>query len=185
MKKVLIAYGTRYGITEEIAKEIANELETNDLISSLFNLNNKKQIDFPKIDDYDGILAGTGIKVGQWKKEVKKFLKANITVLNNNSKIFGLFISCGTLINKDLIPRAREEFIELKIKKYNINPNISDVFGSYFDLTKNSNHGLLVRKLIKTLSKRDYKVPLEDKIYEFRDWDRIRAFAKEFANLLK
>ena len=56
MKKVLIVYGTRYGITEEIAHKVAEEIEANELEPSLFKLNNVKQKDFPKINDYDGIL---------------------------------------------------------------------------------------------------------------------------------
>jgi len=46
-KKVLVAYGSRYGCTEEVSQEIAKVLEKSGLSVSLFNLESSNRL--PKL----------------------------------------------------------------------------------------------------------------------------------------
>jgi len=76
-KKILIVYGTRYGSTEEISQEIAKTLGKKGLEAELFNLGTDKPKNWPKLDDYDGVIFGTSLKINSWKKQVKTFLEKN------------------------------------------------------------------------------------------------------------
>ncbi|NMC58378.1 MAG: hypothetical protein GYA51_03180 [Candidatus Methanofastidiosa archaeon] len=86
-KNVLIVYGSRYGCTEEVSKEIGKILEKEGLSVSLVNLESSKNA--PKIEEYDAFLVGSGIKIGKWTKETDNFLKKNKELLK--TKILGLY----------------------------------------------------------------------------------------------
>ena len=75
MSKVLILYGTRYGTTKEISEEIEKVIQDNGIKTESFNLNEVKLKEIPPLDHYDGIIIGTGIKMGMWTKTVKNFVQ--------------------------------------------------------------------------------------------------------------
>ena len=60
--RVLIAYGSRYGSTEEIANKISEYLEEMNVESTVINLKKIKQ---PKLTEYDGVIVGSGIKISK------------------------------------------------------------------------------------------------------------------------
>ena len=64
-KRVLIAYGTRSGATEEIAQEIAKTLNQKGLKVQLLNLGNIKAKHWQNADDFEGILIGTSIRINK------------------------------------------------------------------------------------------------------------------------
>ena len=74
-KKVLIAYGSRYGSTAKIARTMAQTLENEGLEPQLLDLNQTNQKQWPSLASYDGLLVGSGIKIGRWTGEATKFLK--------------------------------------------------------------------------------------------------------------
>lgn len=190
MKKVLILYGSKYGTTEDIAKEIAKELKSNNINPNLLKLNKKDPDKFPKIEEYNGILVGSGIYMNNWIKSMRKFFELKNTELNNDMIKFGLFISCGAGCAEEIYEFARETYINAVIKKYDLKPDIYEIFGSYFDLTKDSKFGYIYRKLLlyemrKTIEKFNVQMTLEDnKVYDYRNWDKIRNFAKLFAKIV-
>jgi menaquinone-dependent protoporphyrinogen oxidase len=70
--RVLVAYGTKYGATKEIAERIGEVLRGAGL-----------QVDVQPaeragdVDGYGAVVLGSAVYIGQWRKEVVKFLKAN------------------------------------------------------------------------------------------------------------
>lgn len=94
-KNVLIAYGTRFGSTEEISREIAKILESKRLVTQLLDLKSTKEKDWVSLESFDGVLVGSGIKIGKWMKEPKKFLKNHREEFKKRKKILGLFVSSG------------------------------------------------------------------------------------------
>ena len=77
--KVLIAYGSRYGSTEEIASKLASLLRENEIETTLLNLKKERT---PNLNDYDGIIVGSSVKITKWMKEPQRFLKQNRETLN-------------------------------------------------------------------------------------------------------
>ena len=94
-KVVLIAYGTRFGSTEEVATEIAETLEKKGLTTHLLNLKKIKEKDWPSIQSFKGIIVGSSIKMGRWMKEPEDFLKKHVDVLNQSNIVLGIFVSSG------------------------------------------------------------------------------------------
>ncbi|MFQ5980144.1 MAG: flavodoxin domain-containing protein [Candidatus Heimdallarchaeota archaeon] len=73
--KVLITYGSRYGCTKEISHELAKLLEEEGSQTQQLDLRTAREDKWPSIAEYNGVVIGTGIRVGYWTKETKKFLK--------------------------------------------------------------------------------------------------------------
>ena len=75
MSKILILYGTRYGATKEISDEIEKVIQEKGIATESYNLKEVNLKNIPPLDQYDGIIIGTGIKMGMWTKSVKSFIQ--------------------------------------------------------------------------------------------------------------
>ncbi|GAG96000.1 unnamed protein product, partial [marine sediment metagenome] len=135
--KVLIAYGTRYGSTEEIAKKIEKTIQHKGLESELVNLGITKSKNWPQLDGFDGIIVGTSLKVNSWKKQVKTFLDKHKNEINN--KKFGMF-TCGAWAIAEPL-EANEDIAGRLAKNFELTADIYYAFGGVLDLSEDSNVG--------------------------------------------
>lgn len=187
-KNVLIVYGSRYGCTEEVSKEIGKILEKEGLSVSLVNLESSKNAS--KIEEYDAFLVGSGIKIGKWTKETDNFLKKNKELLK--TKILGLY-TCSGLAMEDA-DKAKKTYMEDKMEKLGVHAQLFDAFPgksilSDFDLS-NSKISFIERKIIEKAAKAQEKdnkpIKIDDKWKnDSRGWEEIRSFASKFATLVK
>lgn len=184
MNKVLLLFGTRYGTTKEISQKLQEILENNEISTLLINLNDNI-VQIPSIQDFDGIIIGTGIRITKWSKNVIKFIENNLDNLKNYKNKFGLFISCGTASNKNSIKKAIDQFITPKLKKYELNPDIYDAFGGIFDLRDSTNLSWIGQKILKIVLKKQEGIRNpEKKIYNFINWNQIHEFGEKFVKII-
>ncbi len=181
---ILIAYASRYGSTAEISEKISETLENEGFSTTLIDLKKKSSKKNMNIQDYDGILIGTGIKIGAWTKEAKKFLQDNIEVLKQKQNTLGVYVSSGEGVNPDKCIEAKEKYIDKIMQQNALSPVMSEAFGGVFDLTENSNLGFMGKKMIKMVSKNDPNIKPDVK-NDFRNWEQILGFAKKYAGILK
>lgn len=183
--KVLIAYGSRYGCTKEISHEIAKFLEEEGFQTQLFDLRTVREDKWPSIAEYDGVVIGTGIRVGYWTKEAKKFLKRNKALFKSHQKALGVFVSCGYAADPKMYSKAKEEFIEPILGKIGIEPDLCDAFGGVFDFSNSSPVGYLDKKILRW-GARDLCMAIEfDSRNDYRNWEQIRRYGKEFTEAVK
>lgn len=183
LKSVLIVFASRFGSTDEIAHEIAEELEKHEIITEMLNLKDGEST--PSLDEFDGILVGSGVKMGRWTKEAFSFLKQNHNSLNN--KVLGLFVSSGEAANPKTHDGARNNYLEKIMERTGVKADMAEAFGGIFDLSSNSNYSFLEKKIILRLAKsvKEGIIMQEGKVNDFRNWQLIRNWATDFANLVK
>ncbi|MFX0172644.1 MAG: flavodoxin domain-containing protein [Candidatus Hodarchaeota archaeon] len=185
MYSILVVYANRYGSTAEIAQEIAETLEKNEMEVELIDL--KDSVKIPSLDYYDGILVGTGIRMGRWIKEALKFLKQKREILRN--KFLGIFISSVEAANPNTYEMAKQKYIEKILLKTSINSDrvMKEAFGGIFDFSMNSNYNYIEKKILQRIAQtRDDGFIVHDgKLNDFRNWQRIRNWATDFSNLIK
>lgn len=137
MSKILIAYASKYGCTEECAICLADQLNDE---AELLNLKERKPID---LNAYDKIIIGGSIYAGRIQKEVRTFCTQNEDVLKN--KKLGLFI-CGTgegeMAVKELDSAFPQELVHAAVAR--------ECFGGKIILNK---LGFLERKIVKAVAK--------------------------------
>ncbi|MBN1371307.1 MAG: flavodoxin domain-containing protein [Anaerolineaceae bacterium] len=166
-EKVLVAYGSKYGATAELAGRIAQALEQAGLVVAL-----KPAGQAGRAADYDAVVLGSAVYMGQWQKEAAAWLEANRADLAGRPT--WLFSSGPTgpgdpevLLEDWRLPEKLKPAVE------QIQPRGVAVFGGKMDPAKLNFFEKLVLKMIKA--------PVGD----FRDWARIEAWAAGIAGELR
>ena len=183
MTKALIVYGTRYGATEMTAEEIAGVFRQEGMDAKVVNLKGEKVKD---ISEYDLVVVGSGIKIKKWTKEPEQFLKRFQKELTEKETV--LFICYGAKYPLDdktdvetEIEYARKTYLEEKAAKYNLQPIALGLFGGVYNFNK---MGWLFRKTLSAVKPQleAAGVPeTEPGLYDTRDVNAIRNWAKEVA----
>jgi menaquinone-dependent protoporphyrinogen oxidase len=166
-KKVLVAYGTKYGATAEIAERIGQVLRDAGLGTDV------KAAD--RAGDpgrYDAIVLGSAVYIGQWRKEAAKFFKENEAALAQ--KPVWLFSSGPTDEGPVEELMAGWSFPGgLKPVAERIKPRDMTIFHGVADESKMGRFDRWILKRVKA------------GIGDFRDWDMIEGWAKAIAEELQ
>jgi len=181
--RVLIAYGSRYGGTEEISSKLAEFLEAEGIEVTL--LDTKKNRNWPTLLNYDGVIVGSSVKITKWMKEPLEFLKRKRDELGE--KKLALFVSCLTILNDP--DYARTELLDKIIDNTGVKVELYEAFGPVIDMRKNSRMGFIDKKIAQTVMvglSKEFGLEFDMKRRnDLRDWDKIRGFADKFVKILR
>ena len=165
--QVLVAYGTKYGATAEIAEKIGEVLREEGFEPDVLPADSVADL-----TPYGAVVLGSAVYVGKWRGEAAKFLEANEKALAGLP--VWLFSSGPTgegdaveLMKGWSFPGAQQDIAD------RIGPRDVVVFHGAMDSKKLS----LPEKLII----KGVKAPMGD----FRDWEAITSWAEGIAGTLK
>jgi menaquinone-dependent protoporphyrinogen IX oxidase len=179
MPKALIVYGTRTGTAAITAQDIAQQLQNQGVETKVVDAKKEKN---ESIAEYDLIIVGSGIAVGNWTGEPESFLKKFQKELAG--KKVALFVNCGSAAEAmnvgkpEVATNARRKYLEEKAAKYNLTPVALGFFGAIYNFNTMS---LIMRKGMESLRPElaaAYK-ETEPGVYDTRDLDGIRNWARE------
>jgi menaquinone-dependent protoporphyrinogen IX oxidase len=181
--RVLIAFGSRYGSTEEIAHRLAGFLGEEEVEATVLDV--KRERRWPSLEGYDGVIVGSGVKITKWMREPLEFLRRKRDELEG--KRLALFVSCLTVLTDPEV--AHRDLLEKVAEEVGVEAELMEAFGPVMDVGPGSRMGFLDKRIAKTVMAGLSK----DKGMEFdtegrndlRDWDRIREFAHRFAERLQ
>lgn len=181
-KKALVVYGTRYGATASTSAEIAAVLVKEGLEVKVVDLKKEKVQD---ISPYDLVIIGSGMQMGKWTGEPEAFLGQFRKELA--AKKVAIFVSSAAqaLIEYEKktqeVESNRKQYLEDKAAKYDLHPVSMVVLGGVWDYNKMN---FLFRRTLSGFKPRieaaGYK-EVQPGLYDTRDWEAIRAWAKELA----
>lgn len=165
--RVLVAYGTKYGATAEIAEKIGKVLREAGLAADVLRADRAGDL-----SAYDAVVVGSGVYIGRWRKEAVKFVKDNEQALA--AKPLWVFSSGPTgegdpqeMVQGWRLPSNLQPIVD------RMQPRDVTVFHGAADESK---MGWLDKWLLKNV-----KAPTGD----FRDWDAIAAWAGDIAAALQ
>ena len=174
--RVLVAYASRYGATQEIAERIAATLSQHGLNATVQSV---QRADDPA--GYDAAVIGSAAYYFHWMKPATEFVRRNRDALSNRPT---WLFSSGPLGTEATDSQGRDlrtitEPKEIAEFRETIHPRDHRVFFGALDRTKlGLTHGL-VMKLFANCG--DASLPEGD----FRDWNDVEGWAKEIAQTLK
>ncbi len=179
--KTLLVYGTRYGATASTAEEIAKVLQGEGFDVKVVNAKEEKIKD---ISPYDLIIVGSGMQMGKWTGEAQDFLKRFQKELSQ--KKVAVFASTMKSVperegKQDDLKKERKMSIDDIVAKYNLNPLSTGFFGGVLDFNKMN---IIIRRtfgFIKPQLEKDGFKETQPGVYELRNWEEIRGWAKELA----
>lgn len=174
--KALVAYGTRWGSTEAVAKELTSILRSNGVTTDMLDLGKNETSD---LEAYDMVVVGSGIAYGSWSKGALRFLETNSSALSK--KRLAMFACCGDLL---FDPTKQEEhemkYLQDVARRFGLEPFSTALFGGVIDFER---YGFLVRGIMnmRNTGKKDMKERGidPDKPYDFRDWEKIRRWGMD------
>jgi menaquinone-dependent protoporphyrinogen IX oxidase len=143
---------------------------------------NAKEEGVKSIAEYDLIVVGSGIQVHKWRSEPEKFLKDFRKELAG--KKLALFVCCGSAAQAEkegkpeLAETARKRYLEEKAAKYGLQPVATGLFGGVYNFNTLS---WIARKGIEASKATAGYKETRPGVYDTRDLDAIRSWAKELA----
>ena len=161
--RILITYASRAGSTIEIAQEIGRVLSQAGAKVDVLPVKAVRSV-----EDYQAVVVGSAIRIGQWLPEAVKFVTANRAALAG--KRVAYFAVHGMNLGDDEASRAaRQAYLE-PVRKV-LAPQMEACFGGVNDWNKVGFFDGLLGKMVKA--------PVGD----FRDWTVIREWAADIAPL--
>jgi menaquinone-dependent protoporphyrinogen oxidase len=180
--KTLIIYGTRYGATASTSEEIAKVLREESFDVKVVNAKEEKVKD---ISEYDLIVVGSGMQMFKWTGEADDFLKKFQNELAQ--KKLAIFVSsavkstCDREGKKDELAKMWKSYLEDKATKYNLHPISMAMFGGVIDYNQMN---FITRRAFSSQKKvyeADGFKESPPGVYDMRDFEEIRKWAKELA----
>jgi menaquinone-dependent protoporphyrinogen oxidase len=169
--KVLVAYASKYGSSQEVAEAIAATLRENVLVVDLEPMRKVKTL-----DEYTAIVLGAPIYMLHWHKDAHSFLsKHREALMKRPVAIFAL----GPLHDEEEEWKETRSQINKELAKFPwLTPISIEVFGGRFDPAKLC----LPDKIISSLPASPlHKMPASD----IRDWTVIRFWANNLVSQLQ
>ena len=152
MTRALVAYASKYGSAEEVARYVAAVLRDGGTDCEVVAAG-----DVENVDDYDLIVLGTGLYMGRMHRDARRFLRSHHDALEHAR--FAVF-AMGPLSNDPAEKEKVRPHLERGFARHRgIAPVTTAIFGGVIDPEK--------------LSFPFSHMPAGD----YRDWDEIRAFA--------
>ena len=165
--KTLVAYGTKYGATAEIAEKIGDVLRHSGLTVDVMPVSRVGDL-----APYGSVVLGSALYIGKWRKDAAQFLRDNAGALAQ--KPVWIFSSGPTedgdpveLLKGERVPKTLQEVVD------SIQPQDTAVFGGYNNAEKMSG---LDKWMIKKVG---------HSMGDFRNWDAITAWASSVAGQIR
>ena len=182
--KTLIVYGTRFGATAGTSEEIANVLRDEGFEVRIVNAKKEKVKD---ITEYELVIVASGMRIGRWTKESERFLDKFSS--NLSKKKLALFVSSAPQIiyehqtDEEKQQEAWTKYLVEKTEKYGLTPITMAIFGGWVNP---NTMGWLDKRMGKFLIPELEAAGIQevDGVYDTRDWDAIRNWAKELAKMV-
>ena len=180
---MLIAYGSRWGSTEEIAGRLAGFLGEEGVEADLLDV--KRERGWPSLEGYEGVIVGSGVKISKWMREPLQFLMRKADELKG--KKVALFVSCMSMLTDP--EYARTDLLENVAESAGVEADLMEAFGPVIDMGPGSRMGFLDKRIAQTvmlgLSEEKGMEFDADGRNDLRDWGRIKEFARSFAESLR
>jgi len=177
--KALIVYATRYGATTSTSEEIAKVLREEGINVKVANVKEEKITD---ISEYNLIIVGSGMQMGKWTSEAENFLATFHKEIGD--KKLALFVSTMKSVSEregktEDVANMRKVSLEDKVSKYNLQPIALGFFGGVLDFNKMNFIMRRTMGFLKPQLEKDGFQEVQPGVYELRDWDEIRQWARE------
>jgi len=171
----LVAYGTRYGSTAEIAERMGEIFAAMGLTIEIRDI--KREGPPKDLDGYELVVVGSGILAGRWTKEPLQFLEKNKETLAD--KKVALFVVSAYAADPEKHDRVYEDYLVSVVEDLKpISPVSLGFFGGVIDFSK---YNFAVRILMKRMVSSNAGDREVSEYMDLRDWEKIESWTNSLA----
>ena len=169
--KVLVAYASKYGSTQEVAEAIAATLRESGLVVDLEPIREVKTL-----EEYTAVVLGAPLYMFHWHKDARRFLSRHREALTKRPvAIFAL----GPFNDEEKEWKEVRAQLDKELAKFPWLTSMAiEIFGGKFDPAKLRFPDNIIASLPANPL---HKMPASD----IRDWTVIRAWASNLATQLQ
>lgn len=179
MARVLIVYGTTEGHTARIADRMAAAIRGE---GDEVELHDSKDVRKQAVaGEFDGIIVGGSVHVGDHQSSLREFVKRNRDLLERVPSAF--FSVSLTAADPDEEAAAETQtMLEKFFRETGWRPRRVETIAGALVYTQ---YNIFIRHMMKLIVKRQGRTELDtSRDYDFTDWDAVERFAREFSGSL-
>jgi len=177
MTHILIVYGTTDGHTRKIAQVIAENLRGQYCSVDTLDAAGIRRRLSP--ETYDGVIVLASVHIGSYQRGVAAWVRAHAPMLNLMPTAF--VSVCLGILEKGTKPR--EELLRIMqrfLEKCGWRPTMTKMVAGALPYTR---YGWLKRQMMKRIVARAGGDTDTTRDYEYTDWNDLRRFCDDFAEL--
>lgn len=177
MTRILIVYGTTDGHTRKIAQVLAEDLRANLCSVDVVDAAALRRRLSP--EGYDGVIVAASVHIGDYQKTVTRWVGQHAPMLNIMPSAF-LSVSLAVVERR---AQARTEIVTIMerfLDRSGWRPAMTRMVAGALLYTR---YGWLKRQMVKRIVEKAGGDTDTTRDYEYTDWNDVRDFACEFAQL--
>ena len=175
MSDILIVYGSAYGQTAKIVRRIAAVLTQEEHAVTVWK--GDELPDGPTLDRFDGFVVAGSVLRERHQPYLRDFVRRHVELLNRTPSAF--VSVCGARAGESIDgKRTARKYVEAFLTSTGWHPQLARSFAGALNYR---DYSLLVRWMMKLISKRVGRPTDTSRNYEFTDWDAVDRFAVELA----
>jgi len=184
MNNIALIFGSQHKTTIEIAEKIAEILIQNGFNVEIQNTAIEFEPERLLRENFDGFIIGSGIQMGQWNPDVKKFIVTNRSHFTTKGVKLGMFITCGAAPSSNRYAKGNCDYVNFFANDLGLTPDLKINFGGVYDFSYHSKLNDAIRYILKNKEKieKTGKIEINDEKDSF-NWDDAITFANNFSSL--
>jgi menaquinone-dependent protoporphyrinogen oxidase len=155
MTRTLVAYASKKGSTEEVARAIGGHLG-----NAGHQVDVRDAADVTDVESYDAVILGGSLYMGRWHAHARTFVRRHHTTLEERP--FAVFALGPLTLDEHQVAGSRKQ-LDSALRHLDVHPQLITVFGGVVDPEK-------LRFPFSHMARTDA-----------RDWPEIEAWANEVA----
>lgn len=175
MSRILLAYGTTEGHTDDVVVELRKPLEAagHDVAAHVVG-------EAPGTPTgFDAVVVGSSIHVGKHDKSVIAWIGANRAALDALPSAF-FQVSLSSASGEEGATEARS-YVDHLVEATGWHPDVVGLFGGALLYTR---YGFVKRTMLKKIADQSGLGTDTHRDYDYTDYDAVRQFAEDVAALL-
>jgi menaquinone-dependent protoporphyrinogen oxidase len=177
-RRILVAYGTKYGQTARIAARIADVLAASGDVVTLTDVGELPRKMGPR--EFAGVVIGASVIGGRHQRRVRRFVRAHRNELNAMPTAF--FSVSGSAASPYEASRAvARRNLEEMLRETGWRPRLTELVAGSIAYTKYSPP---IRWLLKRIVAKEGGPTDTSRDHESTDWTQVQRFAETFSALV-
>ena len=176
MTHILIVFGTTDGHTRKIAQVLAEHLRAHQCSVDIEDAAGMRRL---SPEGYDGVIVAASVHIGDYQRAVAQFVRAHAALLNGLPTAF--LSVCLAVVEQGDKPREEVQRIMHRfLHRCRWSPTLTKLVAGALPYTR---YGWLKRRMMKRIMAKAGGDTDTTRDFEYTDWNDLRNFAIDFAEL--